>query len=116
MKSTIGDMVLCSLIEICRRFGETHCLHLQGLGVSQQEVCKRVSYLLDDFDPFLYHIMYSRGRSTFLLKALLLDKCAPSLRVFLCVRTTDQKCLSLSKLTKKVTLPVCVRFESRPEH
>jgi hypothetical protein len=28
---------------------------------------------------FLYLIMYSRGRSTFLLKAVLLDKCAPSL-------------------------------------
>jgi hypothetical protein len=27
----------------------------------------------------LYLIMYSRGRSTLLLKAVLLDKCAPSL-------------------------------------
>jgi hypothetical protein len=36
-RSIFWDITLCSLLKVNRRFGGTHCLHLQGRQVSKQE-------------------------------------------------------------------------------
>jgi hypothetical protein len=58
--------------------------HLSSKTALSRNVERPLEYTMrykkgDYWEPFLYLIMYFRGRSTFLLKVVLQDKCAPSL-------------------------------------